>query len=327
MKYSICIVGSGSIGAIKDEKFDSKETKPKTWANAAWRHPNLDLVGIIDLNGEMAKKAALKWDTAPFTSIKEIKKHIDIYVVATSTNSHFHVLTEILNHSKLNKPGIVICEKPFCNSITDAELIIGMYKKEGVPIAVDYSRRYSLELQLLRKAIFKERYGKIYSVLLAYNRGLKHDGCHGIDFFNWFFGKCNECEILGTEKNSINDYSDNDLTVPVWFDYERCDNVFMVPLDGRRNALFELTIYTEEAKIVLDDWFQKCTIYPVIQGNNFGDYRSLSNKIETCFPIELTDNLTNLLNNAIYHIKNGEEIICKGKDALEVHRIINKLKE
>ena len=115
-KYNAVIIGAGSIGAFKPDKYDSPgNTDCLTIAHAFWKHPQIELIGIIDQNRRKAIQASEKWKCLYSTkTTSEIehnaKKYIDIVAIATPTQTHRKVLEEVMSRVK---PKIILMEKPF----------------------------------------------------------------------------------------------------------------------------------------------------------------------------------------------------------------------
>jgi predicted dehydrogenase len=323
MKYNAIIIGCGSIGTSKDVVFDSKDTVPKTHANAICKNENINLVGVIDMDFEKAIEAAKKWDTKPYLYFTDIKESVDIIVISSATTSHYLLLSEII---KILEPLIIVCEKPFCDNLRNARDIYNQFYSNLIPISINYTRRYSNEIQAFRNDLKEGKFGNIYSAVFNYNRGLLRDAPHAIDICNWFFGEFRDGRILGNDSVWINDLSSEDPTVPIWMSYEKCPNIFMVPVDGRKAACFEMEIITEQGKIVLDDWFQGFKFYPVTQEDTYGNYASLSGTADIDGSIELTNCLPNMYDNVVSHLDNNEELKCTAEDAVQVHKVIEYLR-
>ena len=61
-KYNVAIIGVGSIGALKNNQFDSPDTDNIfTHAHACYNHPQVDKIGFFDTDLDKALKAMEKW--------------------------------------------------------------------------------------------------------------------------------------------------------------------------------------------------------------------------------------------------------------------------
>jgi predicted dehydrogenase len=322
VKYNAVVVGSGSIGASKPDKFDSPKTKNVlTIAHAFYKHPQIDLIGIVDTDIVKAKSAAMKWKTLYYKYIDEIKKPIDIMALCIPTGKHY----DFINYFYLSNcmtPKVLLAEKPFCNSYDEAVKAKNILYKKDIMTSIDYIRRYDTSVQMLKQDIEFGHIGEIYSCIVHYDRGLVRDGCHAIDLCNYLFGKFLGGEILPGRR--CNDYDDKDLTYPVHMVYEKCGNVFMVPGNGEAFSIFEIDIIGEKGRYRLVDHGLKLEVYKVEKEKTYGTYNAMSTdciKLKT----ELPKALMNYVNNAVRYLDWKEDLLCTPDDAIEVHRIIEKL--
>lgn len=333
-KYSVVIIGAGSIGALKPYNIDSPKTKNiLTHAHAVMNNKNLELVGIIDVDEMKRDWAAEKWGVSAYDSIDTllelsnkpaVKDGIDIFVVASPTFTHHHVIKEIIEKTK---PKLIICEKPFCSSLEKSEKVFSDAFELEIPIAVNYLRRYSKAIQELRERLLSGFYGKIISASIVYTRGLIRDGSHAVDICRYFFGEFLQGIILNETDEEINDFSDEDLTYPVFLSYRNCKNIMFIPFDGRAYSVFDMEIYTEEGKITLTEHFETIKFYPKEKEKIYGNFQSLSYKCKTKETANLKNSLVELYNNCIEYLESRVPLICNGADGLEVHQIFKELFE
>lgn len=315
-RYSACIIGAGSIGALKPDEYDNPSSKNiLTHAHAFYKHPQINLIGIIDNNKEKGKIAAKKWSTNYYKSIKDIKIPIDIIVISTPTDTHFDLLRSLV--SLKSRPKAVIAEKPFCNYSIEAKTIIDLYKNKKIILAIDYIRRYDASVIKMSNQ-FKKNNPTIFSCRVIYCRGLKHEGCHAIDFMRNFFGEYLEGKILN---NPIFDRDKNDLCYSVFMRFEKCPCVIFTPVDGREYNIFEIDIITNKERIIFTNHGLKIDFYSVEPESVYGDYNHLSHDRIT-FDSDLNHALLRLVENVIKKIEGTEELLCPGEDGLAIHKIL-----
>ena len=122
MKYNAIVIGAGSIGALKQKGYDNKNSgNILTHAHAFYSHPDINLLGIVDIDLDKAKKAACKWECQYSNTIDNFRDDkIDIISVCVSTKFHFNCLENIIKYN----PKFVIAEKPFCSNSKEAKKII-----------------------------------------------------------------------------------------------------------------------------------------------------------------------------------------------------------
>ena len=326
--YKTVIIGAGSIGSNKPDKYDSADTENiLTHAHACCKHPEVELVGIVDQDIDKAYKAALKWNIK-YTGIdiSNIPTFPDIIIVATPTETHKQILLDIIQY----KPKFVIAEKPFCSNAAEAREVIEAYKQANIPMSIDYIRNYDYQIRKLIEKIKSGYYGQIFSCILYYVRGLAHEGGHAINLFNKMFGEFIDGKIY--ETGNYSDRNINDRSYTVYLRYQNCLNVIMIPIDSRTAFnVFNIEIMTEKGKIILSEHGKYIEFYPRIPEPTYGDYNTLSAFAETRIETELTIDLMDVIGEAVQYIDASPMTIglknkCTPEDALKVHEIIEYLR-
>jgi len=327
MKHRAAIIGAGSIGALKDSTRDNIDTKEVlTIAHAFYSHPKISLDVVVDSDIMKADHAKTRWSIQESAARMEdlpqlLRETVEIVAVAVNTENHFAVLEKLPAVFPAVK--VVLIEKPFCENPQDAEWIKKYYDSLGIKIVVDYLRRFEKGISALKQSLLKD-VDDIYSVVFYYNRGLQRDGCHAIDLIRNFFGEVTHCEAI-KKASSIIDLNEDDPTIGVRFITEKCDKIFMLPVDGRKLGLFEMVVMTSSGKIVLKDFSTNFIWYQVQNGNAFGEYPVLS--VEPLkFKTELLTTLTEVADNLVNIIEKNDEPICSAKDAIRVQEIIWTIK-
>ena len=341
-KYNCIVIGAGSIGAMKPDNIDSPiSVNILTHAHAIKHSEELDLLGIIDSDINKCNTAFEKWDVFTYESISSIYNNndlhlritspIDIVTIATPTETHFRVIEEVIEKIK---PKIIICEKPFCDSIYEAEQAIKQCEENKIKLIVHYNRRYC-GLFGIANAIHEEYYGKVLSCVLTYTRGLKRDGCHAIDLFNLMFGEFINGYIISVFKDSIiADHSEKDLTYPVYLQYEKCPNIFMVPHDGRDFSVFDFKILTEKAEILITNHGADLVINYATKEKVYGNFQSLDYFNErTFYKMHMTHSLINIYSECVSYLNEfirtkriGDfDFSSPATDAIKVHKIFKHL--
>ncbi len=315
--YNVLIIGAGSIGALKPDKYDSPITEAiLTHAHAVTEHSEFNLQIIMDTDYEKMMKAANKWDCIGCTTLDVINENnIDVVVIATPTKTHLEIYHKIKNW---NLKAIII-EKPCTNNLKDCREM-----KDDKRIIINYSRRYLSFYKELRKNFEIQ---KILSCVIRYVRGLKRDGCHAIDLCRYFFG-----EIEDVKKLSVgpDDYSAEDTTDCIWMKAERCPNIVMIPSDGRIADCFDFHIMTYNGMVELLDHGGTVFYRNVRKETEYGDYYILEGKRNENFKtidLQLSKKLLLSLYNYIHEIIQGcENNLCTIQDAIETHRIIETIR-
>lgn len=316
------VIGCGSIGALKPDKYDKRNGKNiLTHAHAYKASSDIELSCVVDSDINKAKQAGKKWAVPIEDNIEHAidKWKPDIVSVCVPTEHHYEVLNKIINPNLRHIPKLVIAEKPFCCTLEDAQKITNKYSNQNVPILINYTRRFSLAYQGLHKKIQRGLLGKIYHARLLYGRGLLRDGCHGIDLFNWYLG--NIKGIITTDV--MHDYLPQDPTVSMLLNYENCANVQLIGVDSRQYGIFEMELVAEKAIIRLMENGMYFHSYYAREEKTYGKYKTMPGTPSDALKTDLTNALGRMVSNASRHLLYNEALQCVPKDALKIHATIN----
>lgn len=326
-KYDVIIIGCGSIGAIKPDKFDSPETKNiLTWGHAFFylKGDYSLTLHFIDYDLNKAKLASEKWGGKAYKDLETFRKENTnnnkrIFVVAVPTNKHFKVLSRVI---KFN-PSLVIAEKPFTDNLEDAKTIRYLYLKKNIPLMVDYIRRFDPVTSVIKNAIDLDMLGNIQQCRVIYNRGFKREASHALDLMHLFFGEYKSGLILDTNDVLI-DYDKHDPSYTAHLSFELCRNVLVLPADGREFSIFEIDILGTKGRYTLVDHGKFLRKHSVIQEPTYGNYNTLCSTYDLQ-ETKLTTALLFAAENALHCAERGERLFCTADNAIDTHKIYYKL--
>ena len=165
-----------------------------------------DLVGVCDINPAALSAAAALTDAHPYPTLAEMLAHsnADAYIIATPSGLHPEQAIQIAACGRH-----VITEKPMATRWEDGKRMVAACDAAGVRMFVVKQNRRNATLQLLKSAVDKKRFGRIYMVNLnvfwtrpdAYYNSAKwrgtweYDGgafmnqaSHYVDLIDWIVG-------------------------------------------------------------------------------------------------------------------------------------------
>lgn len=117
------------------------------------------LSGVCDIVEERAREAGEQWGVPWFTSYDEMLKQVACDVVVIATPSGMHPAHGI----KAAQAGKhVVCEKPMAISLASADALVQACDEAGVRLFVVKQNRLNPAIQLVRRAIDRGRFGRIY---------------------------------------------------------------------------------------------------------------------------------------------------------------------
>ena len=144
-RFRIAVVGCGRISG---SHFDAIE---KVGA--------FELAAVCDVVEDRAREAGMRHDVPWFTAFPRLLDTVPVDVVAICTPSGLHPQHGILA-ARAGKH--VICEKPMAISLTAADELVQVCDDTGVHLFVVKQNRLNPPIQLLKRAIDKGRFGRLY---------------------------------------------------------------------------------------------------------------------------------------------------------------------
>ena len=143
--FRIALVGCGRISKNHFEAIHEIE--------------GLELVGVSDTDPERAAQAGAQWSVPHFTSFEKMLKEVKAEVVTIATPSGLHADQGV---AAAQAGRHVVMEKPMAISLTGADALVQACDKAGVQLFVVKQNRLNPPVQLLKRAIDRQRFGRIY---------------------------------------------------------------------------------------------------------------------------------------------------------------------
>ena len=119
----------------------------------------LQLAAVCDIVPERATEAGQRLGVPPFGSFEEMIASVPCDAVSLCTPSGLHPKHGIIA-ARAGKH--VICEKPMAITLDDADALVRECDAAGVQLFVVKQNRLNPAIQLLRRAIDRGRFGRIY---------------------------------------------------------------------------------------------------------------------------------------------------------------------
>ena len=149
MSYKIGLVGCGRIS--------------KNHIDVIEKEKRLQLTGTCDIIEERAKEIAGPHKVPFFSDLNDMLSTVDMDILAICTPSGLHPDQGIMAADK----GIhVLTEKPMATRLGDADSLIRACDHNNVQLFVVKQNRLNATMQLLKKAIDKGRFGRIYQAVV-----------------------------------------------------------------------------------------------------------------------------------------------------------------
>ena len=200
-KIKIAVVGCGRISSKHFEAIEKHQE-------------NLEFVGVCDSDHEVLDKAVSRTGAPGYDNLRSLLKQADADLVALCTPSGLHAAQTM----RCAKSGChVVTEKPMATHWSDGLRMVRVCDSAGVRLFVVKQNRHNATLQLLKRAIQKGRFGRIYMVQInvfwarpqsyydsAKWRGtwefdggaLMNQASHYIDLLDWLIGPVKSVQAM-----------------------------------------------------------------------------------------------------------------------------------
>jgi predicted dehydrogenase len=100
--------------------------------------PDVDLVGVVDANPGQARDVANRLGAPAYDHFEPLFDRVDAVTVVTPTLFHHQVASAFLSRGTP-----VLVEKPVCRTVSEANHLIDLAEKAGVPLQVGHIERFN----------------------------------------------------------------------------------------------------------------------------------------------------------------------------------------
>jgi predicted dehydrogenase len=109
---------------------------------------DVDLVGVVDLDPERARRVARQYDTVAYTDHRDLLGQVDVASVAVPTDAHFTVTRDLL------RGGVsVLVEKPVTPTLEEAKELFRVARATESVLHVGHVERFNGAVQELRAIV------------------------------------------------------------------------------------------------------------------------------------------------------------------------------
>ena len=298
------VIGAGAIGARLDTP---ATTRPLTHAGG-YVAAGYRLVGLVDPAADVGELAKA-WCCQAFASVDALAAvSPDVVSIAAPTAAHGPLLREVA----ALRPRAVVAEKPLAGSLAEAEAIVDLYRSAGIPLVVNYTRRFTPLWRTVAPC-------SAMSATFRYGKGLQHNGTHAIDLCRMLFGECVKAQPLA----SRTDFWPDDPSVSAFLSFERCPEVFLQAMDERCFTYFEADIVAPGWRLVVDHDGRRARRFVTRDGVGVPKGRRL---VETGVEDTGVSEPVLSLMNHLHDVIQGAPPWCSGDDAVAAQRIAARIR-
>lgn len=314
----VLIVGCGNIaGGFDQGRADGY--LPYTHAGAFTSDSRFSINACIEPDDARREEFMQAWSIpAGFPSFSELPAQTQAYdVVSICSPTQYHA-QDIESAIALN-PSLIFCEKPVSASLPVTENMVNLCEKAGIPLAINYTRRWDPDVARFKSEMDDGRWGKLRCVNGLYNKGVLNNGSHMIDLLHMLLGPV---RIIKVGKAVI-DYLDDDPTVAVWLEDQQGVPVHLACAHAQDYAVFELQLVFSHGILTMEDgglsWRERC----VVDSDTFKGYRNLEEggRRKGEYPqamLKAVDNIHDV-------ITNSAPLASNGAAALTAHKVCDDI--
>lgn len=190
---------------------------------------HIDLIGVYDIDSAIVAKVAAALNIKPFYTLREaLESRCQGVILVVPNSAH----AELVKDAALAGKHIFV-EKPITNTISEAEDIIGVCKKQGVLLQVGHSMRFMDKYRKVCELIAERAIGRIVLIEANYSsqRAKRHTsevwrfsretcpggpmlqlGIHSIDTIYYLTG-CKPLEVRGLFADGFTETQNEDAGV------------------------------------------------------------------------------------------------------------------
>ncbi len=130
-KVRVSVIGVGHLGKIHT----------RLWS----QNPDVELVGVFDIDNARANQVAAEFDCKAFNSIDELITQSDVCTIASNTETHYKI-SKILIENGIH----CFIEKPIADTYNNSKRIIELAQKHNLLIQVGHVERFNPALLALK---------------------------------------------------------------------------------------------------------------------------------------------------------------------------------
>lgn len=316
---SVLILGCGAIagGYDRDRPLDAP---PLTHAGAYSRDPQFAIAACVDPHGANREAFAREWSVQRQAStIEELGAsagEFDIISICSPTSLHAAHLAQAL----ALRPRLIFCEKPVADKLADAERLVHACASDGIPLAVNYTRRWAPDLIALADEVREGHWGRLLSVAGWYAKGVIHNGGHMIDLFRMFAG---ELSLIAAGA-PVFDHFEEDPTVSALLAADGGKPVHLIAGDSQAFTQFELVLTCEKGEIAMRDGGRRIETRLRLKSELFTGYRELG-PIKSR-PGRYPQAMTLAVANIADHLGHSQPLASTGVNALATQRLCEAIR-
>lgn len=268
------IIGCGQIGSLYDQH-RKLERYPRSHAKAYFQSEIFKLEALCDPNLSRLEHAATLWEVSDiYQDVDAFLEHdFDVISVCVPVEHQFEVIRKIA----VNPPHALFLEKPVGRDLTDYENIVTATAKMNTKVLVNFSRRFSQNIQKIKSELQNQHWGHVQNVIVNYDKGILNNASHALDIMDFFFGTPQKVLYIDTVKDERVESGDPTKSFVVWYKHIN-EGEFKVYFNANHSgcfSIFEIDIVCERGRIKLFNSANSVQVYQSRNDDEYSGYKSL----------------------------------------------------
>jgi predicted dehydrogenase len=148
----VAVIGAGYLGRFHAQKYKAM--------------PDVDLVGVVDLDRSQAEAVASEVGTTAYTDIFPLLTEVDAVSIVVPTEAHFET-----SRAFLEKGVDLLIEKPMTTTLDEADRLIEMAATNDTIIQVGHLERFNSAVVALEDIVHNPRFIESHRLSTFKNRG------------------------------------------------------------------------------------------------------------------------------------------------------------
>lgn len=309
---SAVVVGCGRVGSLYDEGRQGLD--PRSHAGAYVASQAIELAAGID--PDPGRRAAFErlWGVPTYSRVDEMPADLrpDVWSVCTPAGPRPAAIEAALSAGAR----AIWAEKPLALTSGEARSAVDRARQAGVPLAVNYLRRWDAAHIAVADAIRRGEVGRVEHVVAHYSDGLLNYGTHAIDLFRWFFG---QPTWVWAHPSSAENAADPSPMVALGFTGGTV--AALLPIRRDAHDTFEVDVVGAEARFTLRDRGAEVLVQRVVNDPDWRDERVLG-RASVASSSGLRGMMLAALKNLTGSLLHGESLHCSGEDGVAALEIV-----
>ena len=317
MSLSAVVIGCGRVGSVYDNGRAGQD--PRSHAGSYAAAPGIELVAGVDPNDERRAAFETLWQVPAYARVEDMLPRVrpEVWSVCTPAGPRPDLIETALSSGAR----AIWAEKPLASSAAAARTVVRRSREAGVPLAVNYPRRWDPAHIAFAEAIHRGEAGRIQHVAVRYTRGLLNYGTHAIDLLRWFVG---EPSWLWAHEALDRDETDPSPVIAMGFGDGPI--AALLPIDRDAHDTFEVDLIGTDARFTLRDRGATVRVERVAVDRDWSEPRVLRPAPDE-FPPGLRGMMLAAVKNLMAALLRPEELRCTGEDGLAALEIVEAVRE